>query len=213
MGFKTAASEEDVLSPISASIKTHSRDRRLELQTLPLMLSLTFTAGALYSLTHLSALTWNTEASTSCIPQAQQLPWPHLHLTPKAHLSYTPHKSKELSWVLPCSSCSTHCLHLLLLETPNATPVHSGPKDRGLKSPQPPSPCLGGHCNTAAIPAALSHQWYKTRWQPSCCPFYPPQHGSMEGKRKAPARDHNIFHTQSNQPDVFEHQWVFWTLP
>lgn len=178
------------------------------------MLSLTFTDGAVYSLIHFTALTWVIKASTSCIPQAQHLLWLCLHFPPKAHLSYTPHKRKEL-----LSSPSMFILQdplpsFSVIRNPGCdTCAFWDPKSR-LESPQSlQPPCLGGPCNIATIPAALSHRWDTTRWPLWCCPFYPPQHGSLGGKRKTPARDHHIFHTQSNQQQVFEHQWAFWTLP
>lgn len=131
MGFKTAASEEDVLSPISVAIKTHFGGCNL-----CLMLSLTFTDGAVYSLTHLTALTWitpripaaashrlNSYPGYVCM-SIQRPIYPVLHT-----------KGRNSSWVLPCSSCSTHCLHLLSLETLTVTPVHSGTQ----RQPKEPS--------------------------------------------------------------------------
>lgn len=113
-------------------------------------------------------------------------------------------KGRNSSWVLPCSSCSIHCLHLLFLETLNVTPVHSGTQRQLAKESPAFQPLPGGHCNAATVPAALSQHWYRTRWQLRRCPFYPPQHGSLGGK--TPARDHHVFHTQNNQQQVFEHQ-------
>ena len=52
---KLITSEEDILNPINASIRTHSRDR-LGLQPLPLTLALSISADALYPPTHHTAL-------------------------------------------------------------------------------------------------------------------------------------------------------------
>ena len=151
---KLITSEEDILNPINASIRTHSRDR-LGLQPLPLTLALSISADALYPPTHHTALSlkysleqwgfhWlHSTGSGSTVILATSASHSKRPIYPTLLLC-----GKNYSSVLPCSSCSTHCLHLLLLETLNVISAHSGTQRQWAKRVLSlHSPCLGGYCN------------------------------------------------------------------
>lgn len=157
------------------------------------MLALGVSADALYSPTHLTAL--------SLKYSSEQWGFHGLHPTgsgSRVILATSASDSKRPMYpiLLLCgknfsssallrSSCSTHCLHVLLLEPLNMTSAHSGTQRQQAKESSA-FPVLAWE-GTATIPTTLSCQRYKTRWQLWSCPFYPPQQGSLGGKRKAPA--------------------------
>lgn len=155
---------------------------------------------------------WNSEAFTGCNSQAQaqQLPWSLLHLTQEdpsiLHSFCAQRRPLQPFQVQPTVPAAFICCYqkpwtwcFLIL----------GPKDSGLESPQP-SQSLPERVRQPSQLRSL--QWHKTRWQLWSCSLYPPQQGGLGGRRKAPAGDRYICHTQDNQQWAFGCRQSSWTL-
>lgn len=167
MGFKTAASEEDVLSPISASIKIFQGQEARTVNSASHAVPRFYCWCSLLP-SHTSLLSLGTPRlplaashmlsgypGHVCILLQRPI-YPALHT-----------KARNSSWVLPCSSCSTHCLHLLLSETLNVTPAHSGTQRQRAKE-SPASPALAWEGAAILQPSLLLSHATDTRQGGSC---------------------------------------------